>query len=115
VRQALGRAICRQYQNDRGELPTISLAPSLEERLLGSLVRTEQGPVLALDPREAQNLAGKIARAFESAMAQPVLLCSAGLRPHLWRLFSRVLPHVGVLSHPEVPSYVKVAPVAVLD
>lgn len=115
VRVALGRAICRQYQNERGELPTISLAPSLEERLMASLVRTDQGPVLALDPREAQNLAGKIGRAFESAMAQPVLLCSVGLRPHLWRLFSRVLPHVGVLSHPEVPSYVKVAPVAVLD
>jgi flagellar biosynthesis protein FlhA len=115
VRVALGRAICRQYQNERGELPAISLAPSLEERLLAALVRTEQGPVLALDPREAQNLATKIGRAFESAMAQPVLLCSAGLRPHLWRLFSRVLPHVGVLSHPEVPNYVKVAPVAVLD
>jgi flagellar biosynthesis protein FlhA len=115
VRVSLGRAICRQYQNDKGELPTISLAPGLEERLMASLVRTEQGPVLALDPREAQNLAGKIGRAFETAMAQPVLLCSAGLRPHLWRLFARVLPHVGVLSHPEVPNYVKVAPVAVLD
>jgi flagellar biosynthesis protein FlhA len=115
VRVSLGRAICRQYQNERGELPTISLAPSLEERLMASLVRTEQGPVLALDPREAQNLAGKIGRAIETAMAQPVLLCSAGLRPHLWRLFSRVLPHVGVLSHPEIPTHVKVAPVAVLD
>jgi len=115
VRVSLGRAICRQYQNERGELPTINLAPSLEERLLASLVRTEQGPVLALDPKEAQNLAGKIGRAIETAMAQPVLLCSAGLRPHLWRLFSRVLPHVGVLSHPEVPIHVKVAPVAVLD
>ncbi|MCX6537743.1 MAG: flagellar biosynthesis protein FlhA [Acidobacteria bacterium] len=115
ARAALGRAICKQYQNERGELPTISLAPTLEERLMASLVRTEQGPVLAIDPREAQNLAAKIGRAIESAMAQPVLLCSAGLRPHLWRLFSRVLPHVGVLSHTEVPAHVKVAPVAVLD
>jgi flagellar biosynthesis protein FlhA len=115
ARGALGRAICRQYQNEKGELPTITLAPSLEERLLASLVRTEQGPVLALDPREAQGLASKIGRAIESAMAQPVLLCSAGLRPHLWRLFSRVLPHVGVLSHTEVPTHVKIAPVAVLD
>ncbi len=29
VRAALGRAICRQHQNERGELPTISFAPSL--------------------------------------------------------------------------------------
>ena len=115
VRSALGRAICRQYQNDRGELPTITLAPSLEDRLLQSVVRTEQGPVLAVEPTEAQHLATRIARALESAVAQPVLLCTPALRPHLWRLFTRVLPQIGVLSHNEVPAHVKVAPVAVLD
>ncbi|HEY8548651.1 MAG TPA: flagellar biosynthesis protein FlhA [Vicinamibacterales bacterium] len=115
VRAQLGRAICRQYQTDRGELPTISLAPSLEERLMRSVVRTDQGAVLALDPNEAQNIATKIARALEHAVAQPVLLCTPALRPHLWRLFSRVLPQIGVLSHQEVPTHVRVAPVAVLD
>jgi flagellar biosynthesis protein FlhA len=115
VRAALGRAICRQHQNDRGELPTISFAPSLEERLLQSIVRTEQGAVLALDPHEAQNLASRIARALETAVAQPVLLCTPALRPHLWRLFTRVLPQIGVLSHNEIPAHVRIAPVAVLD
>ena len=115
ARAALARAICRQYQNDRGELATIGFSPALEERLLRSLVRTEQGAVLALDPGDAQNLATKIARALETAMAQPVLLCSATLRPHLWRLFSRVLPHVGVLSHMEVPPQVRITPITVLD
>jgi flagellar biosynthesis protein FlhA len=115
VRSALGRAICRQHQNDRGELPTISFAPSLEERLLQSIVRTEQGAVLALDPHEAQNLASRIARALETAVAQPVLLCTPALRPHLWRLFTRVLPQIGVLSHNEIPAHVRIAPIAVLD
>ncbi|MDE3154008.1 MAG: flagellar biosynthesis protein FlhA [Acidobacteriota bacterium] len=115
VRAAIGRMICRQYQNDKGELPTIGFAPSLEERLLKSVVRTDQGALLALDPTEAQNMASRIARALEVAVAQPVLLCSPALRPHLWRLFSRVLPHLGVLSHNEVPPQVKVASVAVLD
>ncbi len=115
VRVALGRAICHQYQDDGGELPTISLAPTLEERLLKSIVKTEQGAVLALDPTDAQNIAGRIARALETAVAQPVLLCTPGLRPHLWRLFARVLPHVGVLSHNEVPSHVRLASIAVLD
>jgi flagellar biosynthesis protein FlhA len=115
VRAALGRAICRQHQTDRGELPTISFAPSLEERLLQSIVRTEQGAVLALDPHEAQNLASRIARALETAVAQPVLLCTPALRPHLWRLFTRVLPQIGVLSHNEIPAHVRIAPIAVLD
>jgi flagellar biosynthesis protein FlhA len=115
VRAQLGRAICRQYQSDRGELTTINLAPSLEERLMKSLVRTDQGAMLALEPAEAQNMATKIARALEQAVAQPVLLCTPALRPHLWRLFSRVLPQIGVLSHSEVPTHIRIAPVAVLD
>ena len=115
VRASLGRAICRVYQGESGELAAISFAPSLEERLLQSIVRTDHGSVLALDPAEAQSLAGRIGRALEAAVAQPVLLCTPALRPHLWRLFSRVLPQVGVLSHNEVPAHVRVAPVAVLD
>jgi flagellar biosynthesis protein FlhA len=115
VRVALGRAICRQHQTEAGDLPTISLAPTLEERLMQAVVRTEQGTVLAIDPTDAQQMATRIARALETAVAQPVLLCSPVLRPHLWRLFTRVLPQMGVLSHSEVPAHVKVAPVAVLD
>jgi flagellar biosynthesis protein FlhA len=115
VRLALGRTICRQYQNDQGELPAIGLAPALEQRLIGAIVRTDHGAVLALDPTDAQNIAARIARALESAVAQPVLLCSPVLRPHLWRLFTRVLPHLGVLSHGEVPPHVRLAPIAVID
>ena len=115
VRVALGRAICRQYQTDQGELPAIGLAPALEQRLLGAVVRTDHGAVLAIDPADAQNIAARIARTLESAVAQPVLLCSPALRPHLWRLFTRVLPHLGVLSHSEVPAHVRLAPVAVID
>ncbi len=115
VRASIGRAICRAYQNDKGELTVIGVAPMLEEQLMASLVRTDQGAVLALDPQKAQSIASRIARAVEQAMAQPVLLCSPALRPHLWRLFARVLPHLGVLSHAEVPAHIQVVPVATLD
>jgi len=115
VRAAIGRAICRPYQTDKGELPVIGVAPVLEERLLASLVRTDHGAILALDPQQAQNIASRIARALEQAVAQPVLLCSPTLRPHLWRLFARVLPHLGVLSHNEVPAHIPVVSVATLD
>ena len=115
VRGSIGRAIGRPYQNDKGELPVIGVLPGLEEKLLASIVRTEHGAVLALDPQQAQSMASKIARAIEQAMAQPVLLCSPTLRPHLWRLFARVLPHLGVLSHNEVPAHVPIVPLATLD
>ncbi|MCC7417936.1 MAG: flagellar biosynthesis protein FlhA [Acidobacteria bacterium] len=115
VRCALGRAICRSYQNEKGEVPAIAISPALEERLLSSIVRTEQGAVLALEPAQAQRLASRIAEVFAGAMAQPVLLCSPALRPHLWRLFARVLPHLGVLSHGEIPPQVQIAALATLD
>jgi flagellar biosynthesis protein FlhA len=115
VRSAIGRAICRPYQNEKGELPAIALSAALEERLLSSIIRTEQGAVLALEPSQAQRLATKIAEVFASAVAQPVLLCSPALRPHVWRLFARVLPHLGVLSHNEIPPQISVAAIATLD
>ena len=115
VRAAMGRTICRQYQTERGELPAISFAPALEAKLMSSIVRTEQGPVLALEPSQAQQLASRIADALAGALAQPVLLCTPTLRPHLWRLFARVLPHIGVLSHSEIPPQLRIATVAVLD
>jgi flagellar biosynthesis protein FlhA len=115
VRGAIGRAICRPYQNEKGELPAIALSAALEERLLSSIIRTEQGAVLALEPTQAQRLATRIAEVFGSAVAQPVLLCSPALRPHVWRLFARVLPHLGVLSHNEIPSQISVAAIATLD
>ena len=99
VRAAMGRNICRQYQNEKGELPTI----------------TDQGPILALEPSQAQQLASRIADVLAGALAQPVLLCTPTLRPHLWRLFTRVLPHIGVLSHTEIPPQLRIATVAVLD
>jgi flagellar biosynthesis protein FlhA len=115
VRAVIGRSICRQYLAEKGDLPVISLAPALEERLLQSVVRTDHGLVLAVDPNDAQRLATKIARVIESAVAQPVLLCTPALRPHFWRLFARVLPQVAVLSHNEVPSQVRVNVLSVLD
>jgi len=84
-------------------------------RLIGAIVKTDQGAVLAIDPAQAQRLANRIAEVLASAVAQPVLLCTPALRPHLWRLFARVLPHLGVLSHNEIPPQLQVAAVATLD
>ncbi|OFW46034.1 MAG: flagellar biosynthesis protein FlhA [Acidobacteria bacterium RIFCSPLOWO2_12_FULL_67_14b] len=115
VRASIGRAICRPYQTEKGDLPTISMSPALEERLVSSIVRTEQGSMLALDPAHAQRLASRVAEIIGAAVAQPVLLCTPTLRPHVWRLFARVLPHLGVLSHNEIPPQIRVASIATLD
>jgi flagellar biosynthesis protein FlhA len=111
VRAAIGRSICRAYQNEQGDLPVITLAPDLEDELIASVTRTERGAVLAVDPTKAQRLASRLAEALAGEVAQPVLLCSPALRPHLWRLFARALPHVAVLSQNELPPQVRVVAV----
>jgi flagellar biosynthesis protein FlhA len=116
VRAALARSICRALQSESGELRVVSLSPAMEDALVGSFTRTDRGAVLAIDPERAQQLASRLAQVLASGdLAQPVLLCSPTLRPHLWRLFSRALPHIAVLSHNEVPPQVKVVSVATLD
>jgi flagellar biosynthesis protein FlhA len=116
VRAALGRSICRVHQGEQGDLRVIALAPALEDALASSLTRTDRGAVLAVDPARAQRLAARLGEILAAGdLAQPVLLCSPTLRPHLWRLFSRALPHVAVLSHAEVPPQMRVTAVATLD
>jgi len=116
VRAAIGRSVCRSYQSDNGELRVIALSPALEDALAASIARTDRGAVLAVDPTRAQHLAQRLGEVLtHEDLAQPVLLCSPTLRPHLWRLFSRALPHVAVLSHSEVPPQVRVVSVATLD
>lgn len=115
ARVALGRAICRTYQSEGGDLRAIALAPSLEDSLLSTLTRTDRGPVLALDPAIARSLATRLGDVLAAEVAQPVLLCTAALRPHLWRLLSKALPQLGVLAHHEVPSTVRMTVIATLD
>jgi flagellar biosynthesis protein FlhA len=116
VRAALGRSVCRAYQDDKGDLRVIALSPALEDALAASMTRTDRGALLAIDPARAQSLAERLAHILATEdLAQPVLLCSPMLRPHLWRLFSRALPHVAVLSHAEVPPQVRIVSVGTLD
>ena len=116
VRSSLGRSVCRAYQSENGDLRVIALSPALEDALAASVTRTDRGAVLAMDPDRAQKLASKLGEVLaREELAQPVLLCTPTLRPHLWRLFSRALPHIAVLSHSEIPPQMRVLSVATLD
>ena len=99
VRASPGRAICRQYQTERGELPTIACSPALRsgcsdrssariDRLHGSRRCSGAGSQRSAGPHVP------IAR----ALGQPWHNCASlhsGAPAYLWRLFARVLPHIG--------------------
>ncbi len=110
ARQALSRAITRQYVTQDGTLPVISLDPRLD-RSLAEQVAGGPGGGWGVEPGLMSKLAALLKQSAERMAAkgqQPVILCSPTIRRHLRRFTERVLPSVPVLSFSEVDAMAKV-------
>jgi len=109
-RQALGRAICKPYQTDDGDLPVFTVSPDLEKTIVDGVVHSDQGSYLALEPRQAKDIMARFRRAVEAAgsAGNPVVLCSPAARTYVRQLLERFLPGVAILSHSEIPSGIRV-------
>jgi flagellar biosynthesis protein FlhA len=116
-RQALGRSICRQYQNEQNELVVFTISPEMEKGIADAIVHTEQGSYLALEPKLAKDFMQKIRRTIESSMGSrnPVVLCSANVRMYVRQLIERYLPSSAILSHNEIPPNVRVTSVGMVS
>ncbi len=104
ARKAIGPAISAKYQTD-GRMHVITLDGVLEQTLSEAVRTAEDGSVLACDPVVAETVVTEVARlstTAEEAGQVPVLVCSARLRPALWRLLKPLLPRLGVLSVEEL-------------
>jgi flagellar biosynthesis protein FlhA len=118
VRKALSRSITAKYSNERGEVNVMTLAPRVEELISNSLLQTEQGVQLVMDPRQAQGLLTQISKTIElhpEIAGQPILLTSATARRHLFKLTNRFLPQVVVLSHNEISSDARISAVGLVE
>lgn len=106
ARQALARSICQPFRTAQGYLPAMTLAAEVEQLLVESVTRTDQGLSLTLEPQLAQQLIASISRRIEETAAkgyhQPVLICSSKIRLVLRRLTERSLPMLTILSYNEV-------------
>jgi len=105
VRKALARSITRKYMSEEGQVQVITLGRHLEESVSNSLLQTEQGVQLVMDPHAAQNMIGQIARTIEmhpEIAGQPILLTSPTARRHIQKLTMRFIPQLIVLSHNEL-------------
>jgi flagellar biosynthesis protein FlhA len=110
VRQRLGHAICQSLVGEAGALHVLTLDPSLEGRLLGSLRGGPDRPPAPIDPGVADQLVAALTRQAERMMKSnllPVLLCSPELRRHVRSLSERAMPHLRVLSMNEVPQTIE--------
>ena len=118
VRRALARGITAKYTTDQGNIPVMTLHPVIEELIANSLLQTEQGVQLVMDPNTAHRLINEIARTVEGhpeIAGQPILLTSPTARRHLYKLTSRFIPQLVVLSHNELTSDADVQSVALVE
>lgn len=118
VRKNLARAITAKYKNEENSIPVLSLHPALEELISNSLLQTEQGIQLVMDPQTASRMISSIARAVDShpeIASQPILLTSPSTRRHLFKLTHRFIPQLVILSHSELTSDVNVKSIAIVE
>lgn len=118
VRRALARSITAKYTTELGNIPVMTLHPVIEELIANSLLQTEQGVQLVMDPSTAHRLIGEIARTVEThpeIAGQPILLTSPTSRRHLFKLTHRFIPQLVILSHNELTSDANVQSVALVE
>jgi len=118
VRKAMARSITSKFVIEGQKVPVITLEPRYEELIANSLLQTEQGVQLVMDPRTAQDMIANIARTIEQhpeIAGQPILLTSPTARRHICKLTSRFIPQLAVLSHTEIASEARVTSVGVVE
>lgn len=115
VRKQLSRSITAKYTSEEGAVTVLTFDSKLEELVANALLQTEQGVQLVMDPQSASKMISNIAQQIENhpeIASQPILLTSPTVRRHIFKLVSRFIPQLIVLSHNEITADVKVQSVA---
>ncbi len=103
ARAALSRTISACLAGESGELTVLTLDPRLEHQLADRLGLLGGSPSQVIEPEFGRMILEKIEAAAQAAvLSQPIVLCSALVRPHLRKLTERFLPDLAVIAHGEV-------------
>jgi flagellar biosynthesis protein FlhA len=116
-RNALARAICKQYVDEKDRLWCVTLDPALEELINGHLERSERGTTNTMPPQTSQGIVQQIAAKvgeLTAAGRSAVILCSPQIRLPLRRMIEAALPQTAVLAYNEVTPEVTVEAVAMV-
>jgi len=116
VRQRIARTIIKPYIMN-GTLHILILDKALEERLIESLKGTDRGPYLALDLTFSQRLIESITLETKKVMfqnIQPVILVHPAIRASLKKFIDRYVQGICIISHNEIPPYIKIQSVGVI-
>jgi flagellar biosynthesis protein FlhA len=105
VRQGLYRGITEKIKSSQGDVPLFTLDRSLEEAVARSIMVSDQGSSLNLDPKITQTILASLNEKIEEATSQGekmVVLCSPVIRRHFKKLTEKFIPNMIVVSHNEL-------------
>lgn len=111
VRQSLYRTITEKIRSSSGDVPLFTLDRSIEETVARSIIHTEGGAQLNLDPKVTQTILASLNEKIEEATSQGekmVVLCSPVIRRHFKRLTEKFIPNMIVVSHNELSPEVNI-------
>jgi flagellar biosynthesis protein FlhA len=111
VRQALYRSITERIKGSQGDVPLFTLDRALEETVARSILQTDHGPQLNLDPKVTQTILASLNEKIEEATSQGekmVVLCSPVIRRHFKKLTEKFIPNLVVVSHNELSPEVNI-------
>ena len=106
VREALAPTITQSFSQD-GRLKVLVLDPELDEEISRSLVKTDDGVQITMDPKKALQMINALQTECERTSAegvQPVVLTSPSIRMYFRKLIERQVQNCAVISHSEVSS-----------
>lgn len=118
ARQTLSRTIVKQYTGTDGRLSACILDQTVETAVADAVQRTDNGSFIAMEPRLVEKVVQALGKHIETFMqmnAQPIVLCSAQIRPHFKKLIERFVPNLVVLSYDEVMHNVQIQPVGTVE
>ncbi|GAG53655.1 unnamed protein product [marine sediment metagenome] len=111
MRQGLGRQICLQYADEGKILKILTLAPTLEQKIIDSRSETARGFIAALEPSLHRQWITALTNSVKMVQDQghtPIILCSEAARSLVKSSSLREIPHLVVISIPEVAAEINI-------
>jgi len=117
VRQALKRTIGKKFFDEETN-QVLTLDPAVEQQIMDSVKKTEQGMFLSLDPSVVESLlvaTGEAAAKLDNMGRTPIILTSPIVRVYYKKLIEERFPNVIVISYGEIDNQVELQSVGMVN
>jgi len=104
VRQALKRTVTRRFA-EANSLRVITIDPRIEDMIVASVKKSDQGSYLSMDPDTVQKIVGKTTdevNKIKDVIPTVIVLTSPIVRIYFKKMIDQFLPGLTVLSYSEI-------------